>query len=517
MGEHVIMERVCVSKTRGKALGVACALALLAGTAVPAGAARELAATEQGIVHVGAVGSDEERVRSLDVELGKTTFFHTDFAVRRVSVGDPNTLDVNVLSPRELSLVPKKVGTTNLVIWESSGAPALVVDVNVGSNYSGIEHRIESVLGTSGVKVESAGESVVLTGSVPSPVYADRAVAVAKAFFPDKADDRVVNALEIGGNQQVMIEVIMAEMQRSLGRNMTVNFTTVIESAGKLYGFDSMLGSLMSIDDRTLALDPATIAKSFNFTDRIDLAGTFINEGDFLMDMFIEAAQEQGLAKVLAKPTLLARSGQAASFLAGGEVPIPIAQGGAFGSITIEFKEFGVGVQFAPTVLGPDRIYLEVSPEVSQPDFSTATISGGALIPGFITRKASTSVELADGQSFAIAGLLSDQVNSTVEKYPVLGDIPVLGTLFRSVQFQRNETELVMIVTPRVVKPLPAGQLHLPTDAYVAPNDFELYMLGALESQRQSAPATQADGGSAGLIGPAGHRLPVSMEEESTR
>jgi pilus assembly protein CpaC len=392
-----------------------------------------------------------------------------------------------------------------------------VVDVNVGSNYSGIERRIESVLGTSGVKVESAGESVVLTGSVPSPVYAERAVAVAKAFFPDKANDRVVNALDIGGNQQVMIEVIMAEMQRSLGRNMTVNFTSIIEHAGKFYGFDNMLGGLMSIDERTLALDPASIAKSFNFTDRIDLAGTFINEGDFLIDMFIEAAQEQGLAKVLAKPTLLARSGQAASFLAGGEVPIPIAQGGAFGSITIEFKEFGVGVQFAPTVLGPDRIYLEVSPEVSQPDFTIATISGGALIPGFITRKASTSVELADGQSFAIAGLLSDQVNSAVEKYPVLGDIPVLGTLFRSVQFQRNETELVMIVTPRVVKPLPAGQLHLPTDAYVAPNDFELYMLGALESQRQSAPATQADGGSAGLIGPAGHRLPVSMEEESTR
>ena len=516
MGEHVIMERNCVSRTRGKVLGVVCALALLAG-ATPAAAVIQLAANEQGIVQIGAMSSDEQRVRALDVELGKTTFFQTGFKVRRVSVGDPATLDVNVLSPTELSLVPKKIGTTNLVVWESSGAPALVVDVTVGSNYSAIERRIESALGTSGVKVESAGESVVLTGSVPSPVYAERAHAIAKAFFDKKADDRVVNALEIGGNQQVMLEVIMAEMVRSLGRNMTVNFTSVIETGGKLYGFDSMLGGLMSIDERTLSLDPASIAKSFNFTDRIDLAGTFINEGDFLIDSFIEAAQQQGLAKVLAKPTLLARSGQAASFLAGGEVPIPIAQGGAFGSITIEFKDFGVGVQFAPTVLGSDRIYLEVSPEVSEPDFTLATVSGGALIPGFITRRASTSVELQDGQSFAIAGLLSDRVNSAVEKYPLLGDIPVLGTLFRSVQFQRNETELVMIVTPRVVKPLPAGQLHLPTDAYVAPNDFELYMLGALESQRASAPATQADGGSAGLIGPAGHRLPVAMEEESVR
>jgi pilus assembly protein CpaC len=499
------------------ALGVAFALAGWVGSALPAAAALELAANEQGVVEVGAAFSDEQRVRTLDLEMGKTLFFHTDFAVRRVSVGDPDTLDVNVLNPRELSLVPKKIGTTNLVLWESAGSPALVVDVNVGSNYSPIEHRIESVLGAGGVRVESAGEAVVLTGSVPSPVHADRAMAVAKAFFPKKPENHVVNALSIGGNQQVMIEVVMAEMQRSLGRNMTVNFTSIIEAGGQVYGFDSMLGSLISIDERVLGLSPAVLEKTFNFTDRIDLAGTFINEGDVLLDTFIEAAQEKGLAKVLAKPTLIARSGQAASFLAGGEVPIPIAQGGAFGSITIEFKKFGVGVEFAPTVLGPDRIYLEVSPEVSEPDFTLATISGGALIPGFVTRRASTSVELGDGQTFAIAGLLSDSVDSSVEKYPLLGDIPVLGALFRSVQFQRNETELVLLVTPRIVKPLPAGQVHLPTDAYVAPNDFEWYMLGALESQRGNAPATSADADSAGLIGPAGHRLPVAMEEENAR
>jgi pilus assembly protein CpaC len=473
----------------------ALALVLLAGSAAPAGAA-----------------GDADRVRTLDLELGKATSFRTNFAVQRVSVGDPDTLAVNVLSPRELSLVPKRAGSTDLVAWEATGAPALVMDVNVGSHHSPIERRIESVLGASGVRVESAGPSIVLTGTVASPVQAERAVAVARAFFPDGPADRVVNALEIGGNQQVM-----AEMKRSLGRNMTVNFTSVIESGGKLYGFDSLIGGLMSIDERVLTLDPASLNKTFAFTDRIDLAGTFISEGDFLLDTFIEAAQERGLARVLAKPTLLARSGQTASFLAGGEVPIPVAQGGAFGSITIEYKDFGVGVEFAPTVLGPDRIFLEVSPEVSEPDFSLATVSANAIVPGFVTRRAATSVELADGQSFAIAGLLSDQVNSAVEKYPVLGDIPVLGALFRSVQFQRNETELVMIVTPRVVKPLPAGQLHLPTDAYVAPNDFELYMLGALESQRASGPVAQPEGGSAGLIGPSGHRLPVSMDEEEVR
>lgn len=509
------MARVFASKARRMALGAGCALALLA--ALPAAGAVDLTPNQRGVVDVRSAASDEQRLRTLDLELGKTVFLHTEFAVRRVSVGDPETLDVNVLNPRELSLVPKKTGTTNLVLWEAGGAPALVVDVNVGSNYTPIEHRIESVLGTPGVRVESAGESVVLTGSVPSPVHAERALAVAKAFFPEKQNDRVVNALTVGGNQQVMLEVVIAEMQRSLGRNMTVNFTTIAETGGKIYGFDNMIGSLMSIDERELSLDPAELAKSFNFTDRIDLAGSFINEGDFLIDAFIEAAQEKGLARVLAKPTLLARSGQAASFLAGGEVPIPIAQGGAFGSITIEFKKFGVGVEFAPTVLGPDRIYLEVSPEVSEPDFTIATISGGALIPGFTTRRASTSVELADGQSFAIAGLLSDTVNSSIEKYPLLGDIPVLGVLFRSVQFQRNETELVLLVTPRIVKPLPAGAIRLPTDAYVAPNDFELYLLGTLESQREASAPAPEDAGSAGLLGPAGYRLPIAMEQENAR
>jgi pilus assembly protein CpaC len=374
------------------------------------------------------------------------------------------------------------------------------------------------VLGVDGVRVESAGESVVLTGHVPSPVHAERAVAVARAFFPNQPDAHVVNAISVGGNQQVMLEVVIAEMQRSLGRDMTVNFSSLIESGGKIYGFDSLIGGLFSIDERSVALAPGSLLKKFNFTDRIDLAGTFINEGDFLIDFFLEAAQEKGLARVLAKPTLLARSGQAASFLAGGEVPIPIAQGGAFGSITIEFKKFGVGVEFAPTVLAQDRIFLEVSPEVSEPDFTLATISGGALIPGFITRRASTSVELGDGQTFAIAGLLSDRVNSSVEKYPLLGEVPVLGALFRSVQYQRNETELVLLVTPRIVRPLPPGPTPLPTDSYVAPDDFELYLLGALESQREEpAPPPPGDGGSTGLIGPAGHRLPVAVEEEEAR
>jgi pilus assembly protein CpaC len=213
---------------------------------------------------------------------------------------------------------------------------------------------------------------------------------------------------------------------------------------------------------------------------------------------------DKNLAKILAKPTLLARSGQTASFLVGGEIPIPVSQGGGFGSITVSYKSFGIGVEFTPTVLGPDRIHLEVAPEVSAPDFSLGVNIGGVATPGFVTRRASTSVELADGQSFAIAGLLRDETSGSIEKYPLLGDIPILGALFRSTSFRRQETELVIIVTPRIVRPLPKGPPQLPTDHFINPNEFEFFLLGALESQRTGEEAPEAP---AGLIGPAGHRV----------
>jgi len=466
----------------------------------------------ESIVRVGRAVGEREQVRALDLELGKSTFLQSDFDVRRVSVGDPTVLEVNVLSPREVQLVPAKVGATNVVLWDERGVPALVLEAQVGSSFSPIQRRIASSLGIDGVVVEGAGEAVVLKGTVPSPVHAERAVAIAQAYFPDDGDKRVVNALDVGGNQQVMIEVVLAEMQRSLGRDMTVNWSTIIQAGSTIYSFDLLLGGLASFDDFQAGLSPASILKELEFSPDLNAAGTFVNEGDYLLDVFLDVAQSRGLAKVLARPTLMARSGQVASFLAGGEIPIPVAQGGAFGSISIDYKPFGVGVQFAPTVLGPDRISLEVSPEVSEPDFTIGTLSQGIFTPGFRTRRSSTSVELGDGQTFAIAGLLSDQVNEFVEKYPLLGDIPILGALFRSVSFQRNETELVILVTPRLVKPLAPGQARLPTDSFAEPNDFEFFLLGALESQ--SSPEPVDDDEDAGLIGPAGHRLSGLVQED---
>lgn len=442
--------------------------------------------------------------QALDLELGKSVFLRSPFKVRRVSVGDPEIVDVLVLSTREIQLVPKRIGETNMIVWEQSGQPNVILDVSVGTSFTTLERRLGSVLQTDAIHVESMGNAVVLTGSVPSPVLAERAVTMANAYFvkDEKEERTVVNALEVGGNQQVMIEVIVAEMSKSLGRRLTVNWDTLVESGLKTYSFTGLLGDLISLPED--AGDPLLVRTG------VDFIGTFRNPGNFALTYAVEAAIDRNLAKVLAKPTLMARSGQTASVLVGGEVPIPIAQGGAFGSITIQFKEFGVAVNFTPTVLGPERIHLEVAPEVSEPDFTLGTEVAGFTTPGFVTRRASTSVELGDGQSFAIAGLLRDFTTEFVEKYPLLGDIPVLGALFRSVEFQRQETELVIIVTPHLVKPLPEGPPPLPTDHFIEPNAFEFFLRGALESQH--ARDEKEPGTSAGLIGPTGHRVPAEIE-----
>jgi pilus assembly protein CpaC len=219
---------------------------------------------------------------------------------------------------------------------------------------------------------------------------------------------------------------------------------------------------------------------------------------------FIDALQKDGLIKVLAEPTLITLSGKEASFLAGGEFPVPIPQSGFANTITIEWKEFGVRLKFTPNVLDNGHINIEVAPEVSDLDFTTAIQFQGFIIPGLTTRRASTVVELADGQSFAIAGLLKDNVRDSLSKYPVLGDIPILGTLFRSRDFQKDRSELLIIVTPHLVKPLDTAKQPLPTDFYIEPNDVEIYLEGMLEGREKQG----ATGVRGQLDGEFGYVLP---------
>jgi pilus assembly protein CpaC len=312
---------------------------------------------------------------------------------------------------------------------------------------------------------------------------------------------KIVNLLQVGGNQEVMLKVVIAEISRRIGREFGVNFNALIDAGSGTINVASFLQGLSQPPDTTGMIP---ISDAVNFAALLSGYGA-LEQLAVLMD----ALDERGIGKVLAEPTLLARSGETASFLVGGEVPIPVAQGGAFGSVTVEFKPFGVGLGFTPTVLGPDRIHLQVAPEVSDIAPENGIEVGGTVVPGFTTRRASTAVDLKDGQSFAIAGLLSESVRALSGRYPLLGDIPILGALFRSSLFQKNQTELVIIVTPHLVKPLGPGPHPLPTDSYIEPTQPEFYLFGRIEGYPGE---TQEPGG---MIGDVGHRVSTQPEGES--
>ncbi len=477
---------------------------------------------------------DEDALYELRLERGKSVSASTEFRVKRVSVGDSELLDVLVLSPNELQFVTKGIGSTNVILWDNGGAPQAAIDVHIGAPYSGLESELRRVLNNENIAVDSAGESLVLKGSVSSAETMEQALQVANAFLVESKKSKIINLLEVGGNQQVMIEVIVAEMNRNLRRRLGANFQATIGSGGKTFQFGSLLNNLTSLDDEAFSFDLDSfelleLERTLDFSENVNLIGRGFGIGTGVYEVFLDLLQEEGLAKILAEPTVVARSGESASFLVGGEVPIPIAQGGAFGSITVMFKKFGVGVNFTPTVLSSDRIHLEVEPEVSEPDFSFGTTISGFTVPAFSTRRAATAVELGDGQSFAIAGLLRDDVTELVSKFPVLGDVPVLGTLFRSSQFQKKETELVLIVTPHLVKPLEPGRPPLPTDHFVEPSAFEFYFFGALEgraaedsaetkgenNQKQDSDVRLSSDVPSGLIGQAGQRLRALPEGEA--
>jgi len=460
--------------------------------------------------------SAEDTVRQLQMEQGKSVFVRTSYGVSRVSLGNPNVADVVVLKQKELQIIGKAVGATNVVLWSTTGEIEAAIDLHVGSAFSGIESEIRRAIPEADITVGAAGNSIVLNGTVPDAATLERVMAITGAFFPEKKKNAggIVNLLSVGGNQQVMIEVTVSEMNRDLRKAIGTNFAaTITRNGDQTFNFFNTIDGLTSptvVDDGMGGL-----AQVIEFSEQVNLIGTAFPIGTGVYQLFVNALDETGLGKILAEPTLVARTGETARFLAGGEIPIPIAQGGAFGSITVSFKEFGVGVAFTPTVLSDDRIHLDVTTEVSQIDFGLGTAVAGFTTPGFRTRRVSTGVELGDGQIFAIAGLLRDELTEKVSQYPLLGQIPIIGTLFRSSSYQKQLTELVLLVRPRLVKPLGPEPPMLPTDYFDEPNWFEFYLLGRAEGfdDQYAQAETEPE---AGVIGDAGYRLPaVEYEEES--
>ncbi len=291
-----------------------------------------------------------------------------------------------------------------------------------------------------------------------------------------------------------MLEVRITEMSRSVIKRLGINFSYArggdfgLSSLGGLVDLVSPISAELTSGPLGLTVSPAVNAL-FRF-----------HKGTASWTGFVDALKEDGLVKILAEPTLIALSGQTANFLAGGEYPVPVPSENGIG---IVFKEYGVGLSFTPTVLSKDKISIKVAPEVSELDFTAALQIGGFIVPGLTTRKASTVVELADGQSFAIAGLLKETIRDSMSKFPLLGDIPVLGALFRSRAFQKNETELIIIVTPRLVKPLDSEKQTLPTDFYIEPDDTEIYLLGLMEGREKDQPTIKGE-----LDGEFGHGMP---------
>ncbi len=485
--------REALQATAGSLLALA-----LVGSADARAAEAPAELSDSVSLYLAEPATEADILRHLEMERGKSRLVRTAYPVKRVSVGDPEILEVVVINTREFQLVAKSVGATNVLVWDQGGRPKASIEVSVGSAYVHLERELQRILENGDIQVESAGNGVVLKGNVPDALAVEQAMTVARSFLGDGEGARVVNLLEVGANQQVMLKVVLAEMARQVGREFGTNWNALIEWNDNSVSISNFIDGLTNLDE----------GGDIVLSDAVNLAAQITGFGSLtFLQVFLDVLDERGLAKILAEPTLVARSGESATFLVGGEVAIPVAQGGAFGSITVEFKSFGVGVQFTPTVLEDDRIHLVVAPEVSNVDFTLGITLQGASVPGFTTRRAGTAVELADGQSFAIAGLLREELRERQSGYPFVGRLPLIGNVFRASTFDKRETELVIIVTPFLVNPLGPGPHPLPTDRFIEPNALEFYLLGALEGH-PSRMKTQYGG----MIGDVGHRVQAAPE-----
>lgn len=427
-----------------------------------------------------AAGTTEQRdIQKLELTVGKSKVLDLPVAIKRASLANPEVADTVVLSPTQIYLTGKTIGVTNVTLWNESGKMMGMYDLVIAPDVTRLKENLHKTLPEeNGILVTSDHDHITLSGTASNANNLNRALSMAEAYAPKK----IVNAMQVGGVQQVMLEVRVAEMNRELIKRLGVNFTGI----GNDFFALSILGNLTSI--ASLAYTGGTPAVATGLTQTIQGAFGF-NAGGTTWIGFVDALKEENLLKVLAKPTLMALNGQEAAFLAGGEFPIPVPQ--AFGLVTIQFKKFGVGLVFTPNVLDRKHISLNVAPEVSELDFTNALRTQGFVVPAITTRRAATTIELADGQSFAIGGLLRDNVRESVKKVPFLGEVPILGALFRSSSFQKSETELVIIVTPHLVKPLDMNAQTLPTDYFVEPNDFEFYLMGFAEKSGHGGKAGQ--------------------------
>jgi pilus assembly protein CpaC len=420
-------------------------------------AAQPAFAGDYGTSAAGANGS-----RFVRIGLNKSIVIKLPGEARDVLVGNPDIVDAVVRTRNTAYLFARAIGQTNIFFFDADGQQILGLDLEVSQDMAAVQKLIQRTVPGSRIKVDTIGDNIVLSGTAKTPSEAKLAFDLAAKFAGQDGDKKVVSTISVLGREQVMLKVRIAEVQRNILKQFGIN-TTAIFSVGKL------AFNLASVNP--FASDLISPFSGYR--------GTFTNGGDSL-DVFLRAMESDGLLRTLAEPTLTAISGEAANFLAGGEFPVPVGNDNDNG-LTIEFKKFGVGLGFTPVVMSEGRISLKISTEVS--DISndvTVSLGPEIEIPGLTVRRAETTVELPSGGSIAMAGLIKDSTRADITGTPYLKNLPILGALFRSRDYQQNQSELVVIVTPYVVNPVNEQDLAMPTDGLVDATDGQAILFGRL-------------------------------------
>ncbi len=508
-------------RSRGFLAGVLITIALGAGCIIPIWT---------------AYAQVTEPVRHIVITLNKSITMEVPRPFSSAVVGSPEIADALPMTDRSLYIQAKKVGTTNVSIYDENMRLIKVVDVEVALDTGNLQSKIRASTGNTAIRVSNDNGQVVLTGTASDSVAAERAVSLAKSWAPNGA---VINALSIASPQQVMLKVRFLEVDRNAGRALGINWAAINGSGtrgvttgiGGLTTSPPQVGGTLGPTGIPTPTGPVTgtgVTCSATGTCPPFGSGIFQAAGTLLganvgapfgvilaeivnkgvqIDNLITALETKGLLQRLAEPNLVALSGDTASFQAGGQFPVPVAVTSGIGiaTPTIEFKDFGVLLRFRPTVLNSGIINLSINPEVSELDFTNAVQISGTTIPSVIVRRATTTVELRDGQSFAIAGLLQADNARNISQLPWIGSVPVLGALFRSASYQKNESDLVIIVTPVLVQPAaPGAHLATPFDTSVPSNDVDFFLFGETELRKRYTDYV-ASGGD--IQGPYGYML----------
>jgi pilus assembly protein CpaC len=467
-------------------------------------------ATAQRMIMVGAA----KRTAAIVVPVGKSDDVRTDVPFVDIVVGNPDIADVNALTDHTLSILGKKLGTTRVAIYGEDKKLIGVFDVEVSYDTSALGAELTRRFPNDRLHVSSVNGRILLTGTVTDGIVLDQALTVARQFGPE-----VINSVQVAQPQQVMLEVRFVEASRQASRELGVQWN-VGPRPGSQGNFIANVGSQQPANalpvTSTSATNPLTsLVNTFGVPAGTGgiigtatapfgfLAGSAVAKG-LQIDVMLNALEERGLARRLAEPNLVALSGDTANFLAGGEYPIPVP--GAFaGQIAVDYKKYGVSLAFTPTVLRGSLINLKIEPEVSSLDPAhSVTVGNGIVVPALTVRRASSTIELKDGQSFVLAGLLQNELATAQQQLPWIGDVPVLGALFSSKSYQKNETDLIIIVTPHLVNPTrPGDVLRTPLDTTLPANDVDFFLKNKNELLRNQV----RGGGAAVERGPIGHML----------